>query len=251
MWRNNLVVKSTGDLRNDFDDNALLGTQRGPRFDLGFVGSGYWVQGGGFGIRLEDNVAASINAAGFDLVHNIDQLANVELIPVELIADPIVRQAVSDAGYAAVTPSNIPTRGMDGATVYNSFRGIHTWLHNRDSGDMEGRFVFATTLAHEFRSTIENYRLWNVQNGVQNFYSTRFRLSRRLDRRRCRQSGSLCRRERSTGQQQRRQRPQFTIMRKANHIRFDDVRIEGFEYGFQVFQSTEQHTRRAVALSRE
>jgi hypothetical protein len=76
VWRNNLVVKTTGDLVNNFDDNPFFQTLRGPRFDLGFVGSGYWVQGGGFGIRLEDNIAASTNGAGFDLVHMTDGLGS-------------------------------------------------------------------------------------------------------------------------------------------------------------------------------
>ncbi|WP_425400608.1 Ig-like domain-containing protein [Aeoliella sp.] len=233
-WRGNLVVKATGDLVNNFDDNALLQSLRGPRFDLGFVGSGYWVQGGGFGIVLEDNIAASVNAAGFDLVHNIDGLANVEQISVDLIADPVVRQAIIDAGLEYVTPSNIPTRGADGLTVYNSFRGIHTWLHNRDSGDMEGVFSFLTRLAHSFRSTIENYTIWGVQTGVQNFYSTRFDYVNGLV------VGDVA--DPVTyfaGNDQQANNSEGVGLshnhEEANHIAFDNLRVEGFEYGFQVF----------------
>ena len=234
VWRNNLVVKTTGDLVNNFDDGALFQTLRGPRFDLGFVGSGYWVQGGGFGIRMEDNIAASTNAAGFDLVHNTDGLANVEQISVDLIEDPVVRQAISDAGFEFVTPNNIPTRGIDGLVAYNGFRGIHTWLHNRDSGDMEGTFTFPTFLAHDFRSTIENYTIWGVQSGVQNFYSTRFDFVNGLI------VGDV---DNPVGLsidpgQQGNNTSGLGVghnHEEANHNHFHGLRLEGFEYAFQVF----------------
>lgn len=234
LWRNNLVVKTTGDLVNDFDDGALFQTLRGPRFDLGFVGSGYWVQGGGFGIRLEDNIAASTNGAGFDLVHNTDLLANVELIPVELIADPVVRQTLLDAGFTQVTPNNVPTRGVDGLVAYNGYRGIHTWLHNRDSGDMEGQFTFPTRIAHDFRSVIENYTIWGVQTGVQNFYSTRFDFLNGLV---VGDTAAPVPYTASPGQQANNSEGVgFSHNHEeANNLMFDGLRLEGFEYGFQVF----------------
>lgn len=234
LWRNNLVVKMTGDLVNNFDDGAFFQTLRGPRFDLGFFGSGYWVQGGGFGIRLEDNIAASTNGPGFDIVHNTDGLANVEQISVDLIEDPTVRQAIADAGFDFVTPNNIPTRGIDGLIAYNGFRGIHTWLHNRDSGDMEGTFTFPTFLAHDFRSTIENYTIWNVQSGIQNFYSTRFDFENGLI------VGDVddpVPYFASLGQQANNSTGIGISHNheEANNISFDGLRLEGFEYGFQVF----------------
>ncbi|MEN1678501.1 MAG: G8 domain-containing protein [Planctomycetota bacterium] len=234
LWRNNLSVKATGDLVNNFDDGALFQTLRGPRFDLGFVGSGYWVQGGGFGIRMEDNIAASTNAAGFDIVHNTDGLANVEQIPVGLIEDPVVRQAMIDAGFEFVTPNNIPTRGIDGLVAYNGFRGIHTWLHNRDSGDMEGTFVFPTFLAHDFRSTIENYTVWGVQSGVHNFYSTRFDFVNGLVVGDVEDPVPLFI---DPGQQGNNSEGIGFghNHEEANHISFQGLRLEGFEYGFQVF----------------
>ncbi|QDS96104.1 G8 domain protein [Roseimaritima multifibrata] len=232
VWRDNLVVKITGDLVNNFDDNVLFKTLRGPRFDLGFVGSGYWVQGGGFGIRLEDNVAASTNGAGFDLVHNTDGLAKKSLVSVENIADPLVRQAFIDAGHTVITPNNVPTRGIDGLVSYNGFRGIHTWLHNRDSQDMEGVFTFGTWTAHDFRSTIENYQIWNVQSGVQNFYSTRFDFLNGLI------VGDLDNPVHMEWASQANNASGIGVSHNqgdANNILFDGLRIEGFEYGFQVF----------------
>ncbi|MEL6109125.1 MAG: G8 domain-containing protein, partial [Planctomycetota bacterium] len=234
LWRNNLVVKTTGDLVNNFDDGAFFQTLRGPRFDLGFFGSGYWVQGGGFGIRMEDNIAASTNAAGFDLVHHTDGLANVEYPSVDLIEDPQVRQAFIDAGFDFVTPNNVPTRGIDGLIFYNGFRGIHTWLHNRDSGDMEGTFSFPIYLSHEFRSTIENYTIWGVQSGIQNFYSTRFDFVDGLVVGNAQSPVPLF----IDPVQQGNNTTGLGIghnHEEANHNRFDGLRLEGFEYGFQVF----------------
>ena len=241
-WRGNLVVKITGDLVNNFDDNVFFQTPRGRLFDLGFVGSGYWVQGGGFGVLLEDNIAASVNAAGFDLVHNTDGLANVEQIPVDLIHDPAVREAIRDAGFETVTPNNIPSRGVEGLTVYNAFRGVHTWLHNRDSIDMEGTFVFPTFLAHEFRTTIRDYTIWGVETGVQNFYSTRIDfldglvvgdLDSPVPFRPSNQANN------STGV------GLTHNQREANKLRFDGLRVEGFTYGSILsdpFNSTLQET---------
>ncbi len=243
LWRNNLVVKTTGDLVNNFDDGALFQTLRGPRFDLGFVGSGYWVQGGGFGIRMEDNVAVSSNAAGFDIVHNTDGLANVEQISVDLIEDPVVRQAIIDAGFDFVTPNNVPTRGIDGLVAYNGFRGIHTWLHNRDSGNMEGTFTFPTFLAHDFRSRIENFSIWNVQSGIQNFYSTRFDFVNGLVVGDVSTPVSYF----ADPGQQANNSSGIGISHnhaEANNILFDGLRLEGFEYGYQVFSPVDTALQR-------
>lgn len=245
LWRNNLVVKTTGDLVNNFDDGALFQTLRGPRFDLGFVGSGYWVQGGGLGIRMEDNVAVSSNAAGFDIVHNTDGLANVEQISVDLIEDPVVRQAIVDAGFAFVTPNNIPPRGIDGLVAYNGFRGIHTWLHNRDSGNMEGTFTFPTFLAHDFRSRIENFSIWNVQSGVQNFYSTRFDFVNGLV---VGNVASPVPYFADPGQQANNSSGIGISHNhaEANNILFDGLRLEGFEYGYQVFSPLDTALQRVT-----
>jgi len=234
LWRNNLVVKTTGDLVNNYDDNPFFQTLRGPRFDLGFVGSGYWVQGGGFGIRLEGNIAASTNAAGFDLVHMTDGLALVPQLSTELIEDPVVREAIEAAGFSTVTPNNIPTRGIDGLEAYNGFRGIHTWLHNRNSQSMEGRFTFLTRLAHDFRSVIQNYRIWGVLSGIQNFYSTRFDFIDGLVIGDVETPVPFV----AAGDQQGNNSRGIGAGHNhndANSIAFRGLRLEGFEYGFQVF----------------
>lgn len=231
-WIGNTVVKITGDLVNDFDDNLIVKSQRGPRFDLGFTGSGYWVQGGGFGLLMQDNVAASINGAGFDLVHNIDAMAHVETLPVSLIYDPAVRQRYIDAGITSFTPNNVPMRGMSGVEVYNAYRGIHTWSHNRDSQDQEGAFTYGVRTAHDIKSVVSDYTIWGVNNGVQNFYSTLMRYEDGLvvgniDAPVAFQNASQGNNSKGVG-----------ISHNegdANRIDFDRLRVEGFQYGFQTF----------------
>ncbi len=137
-------------------------------------------------------------------------------------------------GFDFVTPNNIPTRGIDGLVAYNGFRGIHTWLHNRDSGGMEGTFTFPTFLAHDFRSTIENYTIWNVQSGVQNFYSTRFDFLNGLI---VGDVDSPVPYFASPGQQANNSSGIGVShnFEEANSNLFNGLRLEGFEYGFQVF----------------
>ena len=231
-WSGNLVVKATGDLVNNFDDNAFFLTKRGPRFDLGFFGSGYWVQGGGFGILMTDNVAASINGSGFDLLSSHDGMVLNPRVPVSLIADEAIRQEYVSAGYRDVLVSRSAMRGMSGVAVYNSFRGIHSWAHNRNSISMEGSFVAAQSGSHDFDSLIDDYKLWNVQSGVQHLYSSRIRLENGLvignvevpvpfkgnrDGNNARGIGLSHNRD------------------DANRIDYQDLRVEGFEYGFQTF----------------
>ncbi|TWU18086.1 G8 domain-containing protein [Allorhodopirellula heiligendammensis] len=231
-WIGNTVVKITGDLKNNFDDEAFLNGQRGPRFDLGFTGSGYWVQGGGFGLLMQDNVAASINGAGFDLVHHTDGLQHVETLPVSLIYDPAVRQRYIDAGITTFTPNNVPMRGMVGVEVYNAYRGIHTWLHNRDSDDQEGAFTFGLRTAHDIKSVISDYTIWGVVNGVHNFYSSLMRYEDGLV---IGNIDSPVAFQRSTQGNNSKGVGVSHNEGDSNRIDFHGLRVEGFQYGFQTF----------------
>lgn len=230
-WIGNTVVKITGDLVNNFDDDVFFHTQRGPRFDLGFAGSGYWVQGGGFGLLLQDNVAASINGAGFDIVH-YDGGKYLERLPVSLIYDPAVRQRYIDAGFTTFTPNNVPMRGMSGVEVYNAYRGIHTWYHNRDSEDLEGGFTFGIKTAHDVKSVISDYTIWGVNNGVQSFYTSLVRYENGLvvgniDSPVTFGSGNQGNNSKGIGISHNKD--------DSSRIDFDGLRVEGFQYGFQTF----------------
>ncbi len=247
LWKNNLSVKATGDGVDDFDDGAFLNTDRGKLFDLGHVGSAYWLQGGGFGIRLEDNIAASSNV-GIDIVHHIDGLANVETISVDLIADPVVRQAYMDAGIIDLTPNNAPTRGIDGFVAYNARRGIHTWLHNRDSGDFEGKSTFPNFNPQNFPSVIENYEIWNVRQGIHNFYSAQFEYRDGLIVGDLDDPVDFV----PTGDSQGNNSVGTAISSNSNSahdLHFDGVRVEGFEYGMVITRAEPETSESVVPFA--
>ncbi len=179
-----------------------------------------------------DNIAASSNGTGIDLVSTTDGIALLKTFDLNNIADPVVRHHFLDAGYSEVTVNNLPMRGIEGMQVYNSNRGIHTWLHARDSGDMEGRFTFGTPFSHEFRSIIRDTTVWNVQSGIHNFYSTRIDYEDSLV------VGNIEDPIIFRGSTQGNNARGIGITHNAgnaNYIRFNDIRVEGFQYGFQIF----------------
>ncbi len=62
-WRNNLTIKTTGQSRKVTSDQVR---DRKDKFDFGFDGEGYWVQGAAQ-VAMEDNIAISANNAGITL----------------------------------------------------------------------------------------------------------------------------------------------------------------------------------------
>ncbi len=232
-WTRNLVIKATGDLVNNFDDNHFLGTGRTAMFDFGFNGSGYWVQGGGVRLVLEDNVAASINGAGIDIFNTMDGDPKKLKLPVEEIADADLRQALIDDGYTEVTMNNLPMESHTGTQVYNAYRGMFNWLHMRNSlNGKEGGFTFGTGVGHEYRSAVSDFKLWNVLTGLQNFYSTRIDYSNGLI------VGNVDNPVPFDGSSQANNTEGVGLTHNrnnANYHTFDSIRVEGFDYGMSTF----------------
>jgi hypothetical protein len=107
---------------------------------------------------------------------------------------------------------------------------------------MEGRFTFGSTMAHDFRSVVSDYLVWGVQTGVQNFYSTRFDFIDGLV------VGDIDAPIRfvAAGDNQSNNSEGIGVSHNhndANSIAFRGLRIEGFEYGFQVFSPFNDLTR--------
>ena len=234
-WTRNLVIKMRGDLENNFDDNFFLGNGRTAMFDFGFNGSGYWVQGGGVRLILEDNVAASINGAGIDVFNTMDGDPRRLKLPVSEVADASLRQALLDDGYSEVTVNNLPMETHSGTVVYNAYRGIFSWLHMRNSlNGKEFAFTFGTRVGHEFRSSVSDFKIWNVLTGVQNFYSTRIDYSNGLV------VGNVNNPVPFDGSSQANNTEGVGFTHNgnnANYHNFDGMRVEGFDYGFAVFRS--------------
>jgi len=171
-WRNNLCVKMTGATGVGFDDNGIANSGRGNKFDLGFVGSGYWIQGGAAGLVLENNIAASCNAAGFDIVPKTGLTPlpfatfASDLIRIPALRDDLLAAGLNEVAINAATPAPIV-----GIQVYNSFRGIHTWLHKRNDGSKERTLNDSPYTNHPYHMVIDDFKIWHVLSGVQNLYS--------------------------------------------------------------------------------
>ena len=232
-WHGNLVVKATGEPNSDFDDNIIQASGRGDRFDLGFVGSGYWIQGGGAGLELKNNVAVSCNAAGFDIVPKtgLTPLPH-DTFPTRLIRDAEVRQALTDAGITQVAINAAPQLPMEGLTVYNSFRGVHTWLYKRDSIDFEHRLLDPPNVAHTGEMIVRDFKFWHVLSGIQNLYSQMVRFEDGLVVGDPQQP--FRRKQGNDGQGNNVEGIALSHNSNDGHSHsFDQLRIEGFEYGLQ------------------
>jgi len=242
IWRRNLVIKSTGEPDSDFDDNEFLDSGRGSIFDLGFVGSGYWIQGGGAGLIIENNTAVSCNAAGFDVVNNNGLTPLPQYgrnFPSDLIRNSAMRDDLLAADFPTVPVSSVSTR-IRGLVVYNSFRGIHTWQHKRMDGFKEYRLLQARQVPgggrgfyHDYHLILEDFKLWNVMSGVQNFYSSSVTHRNGLvvgDP----ENPVLFLRD-FGAQDNNRQGLGFSSNGgDATYHHFDNIRIEGFEYGVRI-----------------
>lgn len=244
-WRNNLVIKATGAPGASFDDNPIVTSGRNIRFDLGFVGSGYWIQGGGAGLTIDDNVAASCNAAGFDIVPKtgLTPLPH-STFPAELIQIPQFRQDLLDAGIAEVAINAATTLPITGIQVYNSFRGIHTWLHKRDDGDKEHQLNDPPNVNHPYHQVIRDFKIWNVLTGIQNFYSQSMTFENGLVVGNVdypvRYGNAVAQDNNVTG---------LGLSHNggsANNLHFDQVRIEGFEYGLRTVEADDRSANRHV-----
>ena len=179
---------------------------------------------------------------GFDVVHHMDGLANIEILPSELIYDPVVREHFLNSygvpwfggprDMTILIPANAPTRGISGLEAYNLFRGIHTWLHNRDSEDFEHINTAGPASPHDYRSIIENYKIWNVRQGVHNFYSAQFEYRNGLV------VGNMVspvpfRRSNDVQGNNSQGTGISSNTGDVHDLHFDGLRIEGFTYGFQ------------------
>lgn len=162
VWERNLVVKTTGDDREDLDfEPGGEGPIRGARHDFGFNGESYWVQGSP---RLDvlDNVAASSANAGLNWFSMSDFNANPDrlFIPVEHLS-PDLRPIVTD-GEGMIAYNRLPVRRFEGFEAFNVDFGFVTWGHMRNQGNNLSFTCPCDGNHHRMRSRFERLRLWNV-----------------------------------------------------------------------------------------
>ncbi|MCM1981756.1 G8 domain-containing protein [Lyngbya confervoides] len=186
-WHNNITLKTTGDSDpwHSFEHHGL----RVQNFDMGFNGEGYWVQGAGQ-VVMTDNIAVSAAGAAITVFGGGDGGAEARDKHAIAVANlPQEWQNISQGrgDESMVDVAATPLRLLSGFEAYNSEKGILTWgtMLNGDGQhtmDVPGAHALPTTIpAHDYRATVENFKLWNIRNhGVQLWYTSQYNLSNGL-----------------------------------------------------------------------
>jgi len=218
-WRNNITIKTTG----DDEPGAGLGFQdeRVENFDYGFNGEGYWVQGAAQ-IAIVDNVAISAAGGGINFFGGGDggeTVRDKKKIAVANLPAELQDIAKGTDDETRVDVSAVPLLKVSGFEAYNALEGISSWsrLRNKDGQltlqfDSEGE----ERPAHDYRSTIENFKVWNLYgNGVRFVYSGNTDLKNGLILGRNAYGSGVATNHASTKQ------------------RFDGIQVEGFKQGIK------------------
>ena len=177
-WEHNLSIKTTG------DDNPRMtvepfppeGDLRVARFDFGFNGEAYWIQGASQ-VEFIDNVAASAAGAGANIFSHVDGNQNRDAwaVPREHLR-PEIRHIVTRPD-GLIDVSHAPIGAFDGFQVYNADFGLITWGHMRNQSEWRGFICPCDTINHRERSTISNFTFWNIYGqGVHLQYSSQIDL---------------------------------------------------------------------------
>jgi G8 domain/PKD domain len=162
-WTHNLTIKTTGD---DLKDNLDFFGPRSQRFDFGFNGEGYWVQGAGQ-IAIQNNIAVSAGAGigflGFEW--GTEAARPVQTVAVDSLPASLKDIAKGTADPTQVEVSAVPLLKVTGFESYNVEIGINVWsrMFNGDGQlDVDYDSKGALKPAHDFRTVIDNFKLWNV-----------------------------------------------------------------------------------------
>ena len=169
-WRNNLTIKMTGTGYHVLSQEV---TRREGKFDLGFQGEGFWMQGAGQ-VAMKDNVAISANEAGVAVFG--DSLRPADPREAEKIAVknlPADIQKLFPAGATHVDITDVPLRQLTGFESYNSGTGISVWGHLSNFDGQLALDARGPNATHGGRSTIDNFKVWNSHStGIRTDYSS-------------------------------------------------------------------------------
>lgn len=172
LWRNNLTIKTTG---VDFDNVRATEDARDRKFDFGFKGEGYWVQGAAQ-VAMLDNIAISANNAGIaifgDTLNPQEDFRDKETISVASLP-PEIRSRIAPPGQTEVDINDVPLRQLSGFQSYNTRDGILLWAHKTNfDGQLDFNGLEPRT-AHTLRSTIDDFAVWGVRaTGLKVQYSS-------------------------------------------------------------------------------
>ncbi|MFK7962056.1 MAG: G8 domain-containing protein [Phycisphaerales bacterium] len=166
-WEKNLVMRSFGD---DDPESTFDLSPRVPRFDFGFNGEAYWLQGGGQ-VELVDNAAVSC-AFVLNVFSGVDGNNNREAGAIPTWALPEDLQHIVTVGDE-IDVTNVPVRGVTGMDGSNCEVGFVFWNHMRNTDGMLAFICPCDQNSHDERSLISDFRLWNMHGeGAFLQYST-------------------------------------------------------------------------------
>lgn len=167
-WRNNLALK----MRGDDDDRRQEINPRLARYDFGFNGEGYWLQGSPR-VEFVGNVAASCAGPGFALFSHADAILNrdAQYIPVGHLEPELAGFAGPNATQVDI--SHLPFVGFRNYEALNCHTGILTWHHMRNDDGVAGFTCPCDFIEHRRRSRFDDFRLWSIYgDGIFTQYTT-------------------------------------------------------------------------------
>ena len=238
VWRNNIVIKTTGD---DDPLQSLNDSDRAAMGDFGFNGEAYWMQGG-IQVEFHDNIAVS-SLVGINMLPGTDGINReadsiaVKNLNIRLedgtIVETEIYQALKAAGYAdddRIDVTNLPAKAFDGFEAYNVDLGLVTWNMLRND---DGQLAFSepgSEQAHDVWSLIQDVALWNVfGTGMFLEYSTQVQFQDVVivgdPDNPIGFEGGINGDARGTG---------IDMNKTSQTLIFDTIRIEGFDRGFHI-----------------
>ncbi|MCU0568954.1 MAG: PKD domain-containing protein [Oculatellaceae cyanobacterium Prado106] len=172
VWRNNITIKSRGIPWQEVQKTAK---DRDRLFDFGFRGEGYWVQGAAQ-VAMQNNIAISANDAGItvfgDTLDPKKDFREATTFSLKNLPKPL-RRLIAPKGQTEVDVTDVPLRELTGFQSYNSNVGINLWARMTNFDGQLELSSPAPTTAHQARSRIDNFKVWNVRwNGVRVQYSS-------------------------------------------------------------------------------
>ena len=174
-WTDNLVIKSTG---IDWRTAQNQRENRENKFDFGFQGDGFWIQGAGL-IKNTDNKAISSNRTGMVVFGSALDLRGL-FRPVETIqvSDlPANIQKLLPPDQTEIDIRDVPMADITGFEAYNGTNGLRIWAKGTN---FDGENAFsngggedALETAHLGRSTVRDFKIWNnTWGGAEVLYSS-------------------------------------------------------------------------------
>ena len=173
-WTGNTVIKTTGiDWKTAQDQRET----RERKFDLGFQGDGYWIQGAAM-IENKDNTAISSNDMGMVLFGGAldgKYFRPVTTVPISQL--PAETQKLFSKDQTEADIRDIPIATVEGFEAYNGTYGLQVWGH---ATNFDGEAAFSSqpkegmpNTAHLGRSEVKDFKLWgNRWGGAQAQYSS-------------------------------------------------------------------------------